>query len=102
MCFELLNISALKKLWGEKISDLGFADFSGKLKHIASKTGKTVVQIDKWLPSSKTCSACGTVKDNLELRERTFRCACGFVSDRDHNAAINIERWGRPPMEEVA
>lgn len=56
-----------------------------------------------WLPSSKTCSACDTVKENLELRERTFHCcACGLEMDRDLNAAINIHRWGRPPMAEVA
>lgn len=102
LCFETLNIKAMQRLWGKKISDLGFANFLIILKYVAEKTGKTVVQIDKWLPSSKTCSACGTVKDSLELRERTFRCECGFVSDRDYNAAINIERWGRPPLEEVA
>ena len=102
LCFETLNIKAMQRLWGRKISDLGFADFLTILKYVAEKTGKTVVQIDPWLPSSKMCSACGTVKDDLELRERTFRCACGFVSDRDLNAAINIHRWGRPPVGEAA
>ncbi len=101
LCFEKLNIKAMQKLWGRKINDLGFADFLTILKYVAEKTDKTVVQIGKWLPSSKTCSACGTVKDDLALRERTFRCECGFVADRDHNAAINIHRWGRPPTEEA-
>ena len=102
LCFEKLNIKAMQRLWGRKISDLGFADFLIILKYVAEKTGKAVVQIGKWLPSSKTCSVCGTIKDSLELRERTFRCCeCGFVSDRDLNAAINIHRWG-PPLEEVA
>ena len=94
MCFETLNIKAMKQLWGRKISDLGFSDFLTILKYVAQKTGKTVVQINQWLPSSKTCSACGTVRENLELRERTFRCECGLEMDRDLNAAINIERWG--------
>ena len=102
LCFETLNIKVMQSLWGKKISDLGFADFLTILKYVAEKTGKAVVQIDKWLPSPRTCSACGTVKETLELRERTFRCECGFVSDRDHNAARNIERWGRPPLAEVA
>ena len=102
LCFETLNIQAMQRLWGKKISDLGFSDFIAKLKHIADKTGKTVVQIDRWLPSSKTCSVCGMVKENLALRDRTFRCECGFVSDRDLNAAINILRWGHPPLEEAA
>ena len=99
LCFETLNLEGMRKLWGRKINDLGFADFLTTLKYVAEKTGKTVVQIDRWLPSSKTCSACGTVKENLELRERIYRCECGFVSDRDYNAAINIQRWGRPPLE---
>lgn len=103
MYFETLNIDAMKALWGRKISDLGFSDFLNILKYVAKKTGKVVKQIDQWLPSSKTCSACDTVKENLELRERTFHCcACGLEMDRDLNAAINIHRWGRPPMAEVA
>ena len=101
LCFETLNIKAMQRLWGRKINDLGFADFLETLKHVAQKTGKTIVQIDRWLPTSKTCSACGTVKENLELRERIYRCECGLVMDRDHNAAINIKRWGRPPLEKA-
>ena len=102
MCFETLNIDALKQLWGKKISDLAFSDFLNILKYVAQKTGKAVKQIDQWLPTSKTCSACGTVKDNLPLRERTFHCCeCGLEIDRDLNAAINIHRWGRPPMAEA-
>ena len=103
MFFETLNIDAMKALWGRKISDLGFSDFLNILKYVAKKTGKVVKQIDQWLPTSKTCSACGTVKEDLELRERTFHCCeCGLEMDRDLNAAINIHRWGRPPMAEVA
>ena len=102
MCFEKLNIKAMKQLWGRKVSDLGFFDFLTTLKYVAQKTGKKVVQLNQWLPTSKTCSSCGTVKEDLELRERTFRCGCcGLVIDRDLNAAINIHRWGHPPMEEA-
>ena len=101
MCFEKLNIKAMQKLWGRKINDLGFADFLTILKYVAQKTGKTVVQLKQWLPTSKTCSACGAVKENLSLRERAFRCDCGLEIDRDLNAAINIHRWGHPPLEEV-
>ena len=67
-----------------------------------AKTGTGFKQLDMWEKTSKTCSACDTVKDNLELRERTFRCECGHVRNRDHNAAINIHRWGRPPPAEAA
>ncbi len=101
MYFETLNIKAMQRLWGRKISDLGFFDFLAILKYVAEKTGKEFEQIDKWLPTSKTCSACGKVKEKLALRERIFRCGCGHVMDRDLNAAINIHRWGRPPLEEA-
>ncbi|MCE2434911.1 MAG: transposase [Candidatus Latescibacteria bacterium] len=103
MCFEKLNIKAMKQLWGRKISDLGFSDFLTILKYVAKKTGKHVTQVRQGLPSSKTCSACDNIKENLELRERTFHCCkCGLEIDRDLNAAINIHRWGRPPLAEVA
>ena len=103
MYFETLNIKAMQQLWGKKINDLGFSGFLDILKHVAKKTGKAVKQIDKWLPTSKTCSGCDTVKENLELRERAFRCDhCGLEIDRDLNAAINIHRWGRSPMQEAA
>ncbi len=103
MCFEKLNIKAMKQLWGRKISDLGFSDFLTILKYVAKKTGKHVTQVKQGLPSSKTCSACDNVKENLELRERTFVCCeCCLEIDRDLNAAINIHRWGRPPLAEVA
>ncbi len=101
MYFETLNVKAMQQLWGRKISDLGFSNFLDILKYVAQKTGKVVKQIDKWLPTSKACSACGTVKENLELRERTFLCECGLEMDRDLNAAINIHRWGHPPLEEA-
>ncbi|PAD14602.1 hypothetical protein CHH77_18090 [Shouchella clausii] len=50
------------------------------------------MKIDKWFPLSKTCSCCGQVKESLALSERIFHC--GFVADRDWNAAINIKREG--------
>ncbi|MFC5772700.1 transposase [Ectobacillus antri] len=52
---------------------------------------KKLIKIDKWFPSSKTCSCCGKVKESLSLSARTFRCDCGFVADRDWNASINIK-----------
>ena len=92
---EDLNLKGMKALWGRKVSDLGFADFVKKLKYIAAKKGVKITFIDKWYPSSKTCSACGAVNEALNLRDRTWRCNdCGTVHDRDRNAAINIYRVG--------
>ena len=92
---EDLNLQGMKALWGRKVSDLGFADFVKKLKYIAAKKGVKITFIDKWYPSSKTCSVCGAVNEALNLRDRTWRCNdCGTTHDRDRNAAINIYRVG--------
>ena len=90
----------MQSLWGGKVSDLGFADFIEKLQHIAAKKGVTITFIDKWYPSSKTCSACGAIDETLNLRDRTWQCSgCGATHDRDRNAAINIYRVGASTRE---
>lgn len=54
----------------------------------AALAGSEVKIVSRWFPSSKTCSSCGTVKETLELSERVFVCEdCGYVADRDYNAA---------------
>ena len=97
---EDLNLKGMKSLWGRKVSDLGFADFVKKLVYIASKKGVKITFIDKWYPSSKTCSVCSTVNEALNLRDRNWRCNdCGTVHDRDRNAALNIFRVGASTHE---
>ncbi len=92
---EDLNLQGMKALWGRKISDLGFADFVKTLVYIASKKGVKITFIDRWYPSSKTCSVCGAVNETLNLRDRTWQCpSCHTQLDRDRNAAINIFRVG--------
>ena len=82
------------------MSDLGFADFVKKLVYIAKKKGVKIKCIDKWYPSSKTCSTCGVVNETLNLRDREWQCSdCGTIHDRDRNAAINIYRVGASTHE---
>ncbi len=100
LCFETLNLSAMKRLWGRKVSDLGFADFLTKLKWMAHKHGKDIVQIDTFFPSSKTCHACEMVNENFTLRDRMFKCGCGWTCDRDLNAALNIHKVGKTTFAE--
>jgi putative transposase len=94
LCIEDLNLNGMKALWGRKVSDLGFASFVSILEHQATKTGCTVVKIDRWYPSSKTCHCCGTINQELQLRDRVWTCSCGITHARDVNAAINIQRVG--------
>ena len=97
---EDLNLRGMKSLWGRKVSDLGFADFVIKLVYIAQKKGKKITFIDKWYPSTKTCSICNAVNEALNLRDRIWQCAdCGTFHDRDRNAAINIYRVGASTLE---
>jgi transposase len=69
----------------------GFFEFRRQLDYKARLYGASVVVADRWFPSSKTCSCCGSVKAELDLSQRVFRCGpCGFVADRDCNAAKNL------------
>jgi len=91
LCFETLNLKGMKKLWGRKISDIAFGEFTQILDWVATKKGKQVIYIDPWYPSSKTCSKCSHILEKLDLETRVWRCpSCQGINDRDENAAINI------------
>ena len=80
------------------VSDAAFGEFRRQLEYKTAKTDAKLHVIDRWYPSSKTCSRCGRVKAKLSLAERVYRCdGCGLVMDRDLNAAINIEVAGSAP-----
>lgn len=87
---EDLNLKAMAKIWGRKINDLAFNEF---INILATKTN--VVKIDKFYPSSKTCSCCGYIKNDLNLKDRIFDCPnCNSKIHRDYNASLNIYRVG--------
>lgn len=95
ICIEDLNLKALQKLWGKEISDLGHGRFVNILKYMCAKAGSKVVEIPRFYPSSKTCSDCEYVLDDLSLGTREWTCPqCGAGHDRDLNAARNILRVG--------
>jgi putative transposase len=78
------------------ISDAAWATFRAMLAYKAEWYGRNLVAIDRWLPSSKTCSACGHLLDTLPLGVREWSCpGCGASHDRDVNAARNILAAGR-------
>ncbi len=92
---ETLNIRAMKRLWGRKISDLSFFNFLNILKYVAEKNNKTVFQIDRFFPSSKKCFHCSYKNENLSLKDRNWICpSCKKEIKRDRNAAFNILREG--------
>lgn len=89
---ETLNIQAMQRLWGRKVSDYGFSEFSSILSYVASKVGTQVVHVDQWFASSQLCSVCGfKFEGTKDLKVRQWTCPhCGAVHDRDVNAARNI------------
>lgn len=77
------------------ISDVSWGKFKEVLKYKCEWSGKNLLFIDRFAPSSKKCSVCGQVKSELSLADRTYHCEhCGHVIDRDVNAAINIKNFG--------
>ena len=91
---EDLNVRGMarNRHLARSIMDGGFFEFRRQLDYKARFYGATVVVADRWFPSSKTCSCCGSVKAELALSQRTFHCdACGHEIDRDLNAARNLE-----------
>ena len=85
------------------VSDASFGEFRRQLEYKTARTGAALHVVDRWYPSSKTCSKCGRVKAELSLSERTYRCdGCGLVMDRDLNAAVNIKVAGSAPETQNA
>ena len=98
---ETLNLDAMKRLWGRKVSDLAFGQFVEILKFKCFKHNREFVQVGQWTPTTKPCSDCGHHNDNLSLSDRQWRCPeCDAHHDRDVNAAINILRAALDPSVE--
>ena len=95
-CLEDLSTRGLARTkLAKSVLDAAWGEFGRQLQYKAEWAGKAVVKIDRWYPSSKTCSACGWVRDELPLEARSWSCSgCGVVQDRDLNAAQNIRAEG--------
>ena len=91
---EDLNVKSIQQYNGHIIKDNGFAMLRQFVEYKSALSGGKTVIIDRYYPSSKTCSNCGSIQD-MKLSDRTYDCSCcGEVLDRDLNAAININRAG--------
>lgn len=93
ICLENLNVKGMVKnrKLSRAINDLGFYEFKRQLVYKANQWGKVVKELDRFYPSSKTCSCCGFVMDSLPLSSRQWQCpTCHTTHDRDSNASINI------------
>ena len=97
VCIEDLDMKAMSQAlnFGKSVADNGWGMFTTFLKYKLEDLGKQLIKIDRWFPSSKTCSNCGNVKDNLSLSDRVYHCNyCGITINRDYNASVNIKNQG--------
>ena len=76
----------------EKVNEAKFYEFRRQLTYKCEWNNIELIVADRWFPSSKLCSHCGSKKDKLSLSERTYVCKeCGCVIDRDYNASLNLK-----------
>lgn len=97
VCVEDLNLKGMSRglYFGKSVMDNGYGTFLDMLEYKLKARGKQLVKVDRFYPSSKTCSCCGRIKIDLALSDRTYICECGNRMDRDVNAAINIREEGK-------
>ena len=90
---EDLNVKGMMKnrCLSKAVASQKFYEFRARLKAKCDENGIELRVADRFYPSSKTCHHCGSVRKNLKLSDRIYRCECGYVADRDFNAALNLK-----------
>ncbi|MFC4627876.1 RNA-guided endonuclease InsQ/TnpB family protein [Promicromonospora alba] len=108
LVLEDLNITGMRsnQKLSRAINDAAWGELARQVTYKQAWRDGQVVVVDRWFPSSKTCSSCGTLRKDLTLKDRTFEChECGHVMDRDLNAAVNLAAWAEnhtPPVDDGA
>ena len=89
---EDLNVSGMmkNKHLSKAVASQKFYEFKTKLQAKCKENGIELRIVDRWFPSSRTCHCCKNIKKDLKLSDRVFRCDCGYIEDRDFNAALNL------------
>ena len=92
IAIEDLNVSGMMKNrhLSKAIASQKFYEFREKLKTKCDDNGIELRIVDRWYPSSKMCHCCGHVSKDLKISDRIYRCACGYVANRDFNASLNL------------
>ena len=101
---EDLNVDGMKRnrKLALSISDVGLGEFRRQMTYKTTWQGEILLLADRWFPSTKMCSRCGNVKEEMDLSERLYVCenpACGLVIDRDVNAALNLAALTKPTSQ---
>lgn len=96
ICIEDLNVSGMtkNKHLSKAIQNQLIREIRRQLEYKSARLGVQIVVADRYYPSSKMCSCCGLIKKDLKLSDRVYRCECGYIEDRDINAALNLLQYG--------
>lgn len=103
ICIEDLNVKGMMKNrhLSKAVQQQGFYEFRKQIEYKAAWNHIPVILADRWFPSSKLCSCCGNIKNDLKLSDRIYKCECGNIVDRDYQAALNLKRYGETALKSV-
>ena len=104
ICIEDLNVKGMMKNrhLSKAVQEQCFYEFRRQIEYKATWNNIPVIVADRFFPSSKLCSCCGTIKKDLKLSDRIYKCECGNIIDRDYQAALNLKRYGENVLKSVA
>ena len=102
ICIEDLNVSGMmkNKHLSKAVQQQGFYEFRRQIEYKSAWNNIPVIIADRFFPSSKLCSCCGSIKKDLKLSDRIYKCECGNVIDRDYQAALNLKQYGENVLKE--
>ena len=102
ICIEDLNVSGMmkNKHLSKAVQQQGFYEFRRQIEYKAMWNNIPVVIADRFFPSSKLCSCCESIKKDLKLSDRIYKCECGNVIDRDYQAALNLKQYGENVLKQ--
>lgn len=97
ICVEDLDIKGMMRKAGRglarRLADVSMREIRREIEYKCAAKGTELIVVDRWYPSTRTCSCCGALKKDISLRERVYRCdKCGLEIDRDLNAAVNLRK----------
>ena len=102
ICMEDLNVRGMmkNKHLSKAIQEQSFYEFKRQFEYKSAWNNISVIIADRFFPSSKLCSACGHIKRDLKLSDRTYQCDCGNIIDRDFQASLNLKAYGENVLKQ--
>ena len=99
---EDLNVKGMMKNrhLSKSVQQQCFGEFRRQIEYKSAWNNISVIIADRFFPSSKLCSCCGTIKKDLKLSDRVYKCECGNVIDRDYQAALNLKKYGEMVLKQ--